>query len=144
MTTPLKCPKFNIETFFSSLRFNGTLCSSLVKYLSDNQDGWDACVDPCLLAYKTSVSRSTKQTPFLLAFGKEPTLLVEEDFPVGEQVPGVEDCSDDAEPWMLVWKQQLTVSSITRRRRQPMKQHSRDKKYTTTKPISQLISSANW
>ena len=72
-------------------RYNGTLCSSLVKYLNSEQDNWDDFIDPCLLAYRSSVSRSTKQTPFFLAFGKQPTLLVEEDFPVGSEAKEVDE-----------------------------------------------------
>ena len=70
-------------------RYNGTLCSSLVKYLNDGQV--DEFIDPCLLAYRTSVSRSTKQTPFFLSFGKQPTLLIEEEFPVGPQREEVDE-----------------------------------------------------
>ena len=65
--------------------------ASLVKYLNSEQDNWDDFIDPCLLAYRSSVSRSTKQTPFFLAFGKQPTLLVEEDFPVGSEAKEVDE-----------------------------------------------------
>ena len=53
-------------------RFNSVLSSALVKYVNDEQDNWDEFVDPCLLAYQTSVNCSTKETPFFLAFGKQP------------------------------------------------------------------------
>ena len=75
----------------SSFRYNGTLCSSLVKYLSPEQDDWDEYIDPCLTAYRTSVSRSTKKTPFFLAFGKEPSLPIETAFPLGQQPQEVDE-----------------------------------------------------
>ena len=72
-------------------RYNQTLCSSLVKYVNDNQDDWDRFIDRVLFAYRTTVSKSTNQTPFFLAFGKNPKLLIEDEYPVGEKV----ECDED-------------------------------------------------
>ena len=51
----------------SSFMYNLTLFSSLVH------DDWDEYIDPCLMAYRTSLSRTTKKTPFCLAFGTLPS-----------------------------------------------------------------------
>ena len=76
--------------------YNQTLCNSLVKYLNDEQDKWDDYIDPVLLAYWTSIHKSTKKTPYFLAFGKEPTLFIEEQFPVNGSSEGASDEDLDA------------------------------------------------
>ena len=43
------------------------------------------------MAYRTSVSHSTKKAPFFLAYGKEPSLLIETAFPTGEQTQEVDE-----------------------------------------------------
>ena len=67
-----------------------------MKYLNDEQDNWDDFIDPVLLAYWTSVHKSTKKTPYFLAFGKEPILLNEEQFPVNGSSEGASDEDLDA------------------------------------------------
>ena len=64
-------------------RYNQTLINCLVKYINDDQSDWDRHSDPVLMAYRSSVHKSTKQTHFFLAFGKKPRLLIVADFPVG-------------------------------------------------------------
>ena len=64
-------------------RYKQTLCNSLVKYVNDKQDDWDEFIEPALLAYPTTVQKSIGKTPFFLAFGKEPRLLIEDKYPVG-------------------------------------------------------------
>lgn len=64
-------------------RFNQTLINTLVKYTNEEQDNWDEYVQPALLAYRTAEHKGTKQTPFFLAFGRKPALLIEQSFPVG-------------------------------------------------------------
>ena len=76
--------------------YNQTLCNSLVKYLNDEQDNWDDFIGPVLLAYRTSVHKSTKKTPYFLAFGKEPTLLIEEQFPINGSSESASDEDLDA------------------------------------------------
>ena len=43
----------------------------------------------CLIVHHPSVSRSTKQTPFFLAFSRKPTLLIEREYPVEAQAEEV-------------------------------------------------------
>ena len=74
--------------------YNQTLCNSLVKYINDEQDNWDDFIDPVLL--ETRVHKSIKKTPYFLAFGKEPTLLIEEQFPVNGSSKGASDEDLDA------------------------------------------------
>ena len=67
-----------------------------MKYLNDEQNNWDDFIDPVLLVNRTSVHKSTKKTPYFLAFGKEPTLLIEEQFPVNGSSEGASDEDLDA------------------------------------------------
>ena len=73
--------------------YNQTLCNSLVKYLNDEQDNWHDFIDPVLLAYRTSVH-------------KEPTLLIEEQFPVNGSS---EDASDEDLDAALILRVEATL-----------------------------------
>ena len=66
----------------SDFRFNQTLCASLTKLINDEQNDWDQNINPVLIAYRTAEHKSTKHTPYYLAYLREPRLLVEEQFPV--------------------------------------------------------------
>ena len=72
-------------------RYNQTLANLMVKYVNDEQDNWDRFIDPMLLAYRSSIHKSTKETPFYLALGKKLKLPIEETFPTGNQVDEDED-----------------------------------------------------
>ncbi len=51
-------------------RYNQTLQCSLVKLVNQEQDDWDDFLDGLLFAYRTSVQKSTKVTPFELMYGR--------------------------------------------------------------------------
>ena len=74
-------------------RFNGTLCKSLAKYTNEAQDDWDDFIQPVLLAYRTTCHSSTKKTPYFLAFGREPKLLIEDNFPSVKEAENSENGS---------------------------------------------------
>ena len=67
-----------------------------MKYLNDELDNWDHFIDPVLLAYPTSLHKSTNKTPYFLDIGKEPTLLIQEQFPVNGSSEGASDEDLDA------------------------------------------------
>src|SRR6266540_2766249 len=58
-------------------RFNQILCEKLVK-LSEETDQWDEFVDPILMAYRTTKHLATGVIPFLLTYGREAVLLIDE------------------------------------------------------------------
>ena len=43
-------------------------------YVSQNQKDWDLFIPAALLAFRTSPSESTGETPFYLLYGREPRL----------------------------------------------------------------------
>lgn len=45
-------------------RFNQTLQRGLLKLVKDEQDDCDLYIDGVLFGYRTSIQKSTKQTPF--------------------------------------------------------------------------------
>lgn len=51
-------------------RYNQTLQRSLVKLVNNQQTDWDEYLDGVLFAYRTSVQKSTKITPFELMYGR--------------------------------------------------------------------------
>jgi len=53
-------------------KFNHTLITMLSKYTSKNQKDWDQYINFVLFAYRTSIHISTKETPFMLLYGREP------------------------------------------------------------------------
>ncbi len=58
-------------------RFNQTLQRSLLKMVEQNVDEWDNYLDSVLFAYRTSKQASTKFSPFVLLYGREPRLPVD-------------------------------------------------------------------
>ena len=58
-------------------RFNRTLEAMLAKYVSKNQKDWDNHLQLVMLAYRSSVHETTKQTPFFMSFGREVRLPVD-------------------------------------------------------------------
>ena len=49
-------------------RYNQTLQRSLIKMVNQQQTDWDDFLDGVLFAYRTSVQKSTKTTPFELMY----------------------------------------------------------------------------
>ena len=45
-------------------RFNQTLQAALVKVVNDEQTDWDEHLPAILFAYRTSIQKATKMTPF--------------------------------------------------------------------------------
>ncbi len=58
-------------------RFNQMLCEKLAK-LSEETDNWDKFVDPVLIAYRMTKHSATGVTPFLLTYGREAVLPIDE------------------------------------------------------------------
>jgi hypothetical protein len=58
-------------------RFNKTLGSALKKAASADHKTWDDKVPFILFAYRTSLQTSTKASPFLLTYGREPKLPID-------------------------------------------------------------------
>ncbi len=51
-------------------RMNQTLERGLLKLVNEQQNDWDDYLDPVLFAYRTSRQKSTKYSPFEMAFGR--------------------------------------------------------------------------
>jgi len=58
-------------------RFNQTLCEKLAR-LSEETDQWDEFIDPILMAYCITKHSVTCVIPFLLTYGKEVVLPIDE------------------------------------------------------------------
>ena len=58
-------------------RMNRTLEAMLSAHVNDHHDNWDLYLQRCLLAYRTSVHSSTRQSPAMLMFGREVRLPVD-------------------------------------------------------------------
>ena len=56
-------------------RFNRTLCESLAKLANGNTE-WDRLIPSILFSYRSSKHATTKFTPFLLTYGREPKLPI--------------------------------------------------------------------
>jgi hypothetical protein len=54
-------------------RFNRTLTTMLASHVQENQRNWDDLIPYVTYAYRITVHASTKETPFFLMFGRDPT-----------------------------------------------------------------------
>eukprot|EP00731_Ephydatia_muelleri_P009263 Em0004g1601a len=66
-------------------RFNRTLESMLAKVFADHQRDWDEHIQNALFAYRTAIHDSTGYTPFLVMFGRSPTLPIDVMLGQGEE-----------------------------------------------------------
>src|SRR6266498_334021 len=57
-------------------RFNKTLCEGIAK-LAEEVDQWDKFIQPVLFAYRTKELRISKQSSYILVYGREPTLVMD-------------------------------------------------------------------
>ncbi len=62
-------------------RFKQMLCEKLAK-LAEETDQWDEFVNPVLMAYHTTKHSATGITPFLLTYGREAVLPIDETKPL--------------------------------------------------------------
>src|SRR6266511_1617086 len=60
-------------------RFNQTLCEKLAK-MAEETTMWDEFIDPALIAYRTTKHATTGVTPFLLVYGREVVLPIDEPY----------------------------------------------------------------
>ena len=58
-------------------RFNRTLENHLAIFVEQNQKDWDRWIPSLLMAYRSSVHKTTKQTPACLMFGRELNLPID-------------------------------------------------------------------
>ncbi|KAK3741432.1 hypothetical protein QZH41_003976 [Actinostola sp. cb2023] len=65
-------------------RFNRILKNLLKVRVTENTDTWDENIGACLMAYRSSVNKSTGYTPFHLMFGRETRLPL--DIMLGEEI----------------------------------------------------------
>ncbi|MCG7879153.1 MAG: RNase H-like domain-containing protein [Candidatus Thiodiazotropha endolucinida] len=68
---------FHPQTNGIQERFNRTIEDMLSKYVSANQRDWDEYLPMLLLAYRSSIHESTKQTPYTMFFGRHAILPVD-------------------------------------------------------------------
>src|SRR6266508_3024986 len=52
------------------------LCEGIAK-LAEEVDHWDRFIQPVLFAYRIKELRISKQSPYILVYGKEPTLVMD-------------------------------------------------------------------
>ena len=68
---------FHPQTNGITERFNRTIQDMLSKFVSVNQRDWDKYLPLLLLACRSSVPDSTKQTPYMMFFGRHALLPVD-------------------------------------------------------------------
>src|SRR6266498_1637588 len=94
-------------------RFNKTLCEGIAK-LAEEVDQWDRFIQPVLFAYRTKELRISKQSPYMLVYGREPTLvmdygkhggsIMERLLEITEKVPQLREAARRA-----IWKSQAEL-----------------------------------
>src|SRR6266542_171978 len=56
--------------------YNKMLCEEIAK-VAEELGSWDQYIQPILFAYRTKELRISKQSPYKLVYGKEPTLVMD-------------------------------------------------------------------
>lgn len=101
---------FHPQTNGIQERFNRTIADMLIKYVSANQRDWDEFLPMLLLAYRSSIHESTKQTPYAMFFGRHAILPVD--------LVGCPSCSEnrkESHEYVLELKERLRkVHNLTR------------------------------
>ena len=100
-------------------RFNRTLETMLAKYMSKNHEDWDGHLQLVMLAYRSSVHETTKQTPFFMSFGREVRLPVEVMFGGSEIRKTRDEYVDDVLMGVRWIHQPCTGKTISRKFYQP-------------------------
>ena len=72
-------------------RFNQTLCRSLSKVCSSDQDDWDEKIDTVLMGYRASSQASTKHSPFFILYQEEMRLPIDVNIMPSGQTKSLED-----------------------------------------------------
>ena len=104
-------------------RFNRTLLSMLSHWAGKNQKSWDCKLPQVMLAYRTSLHESTKNTPFFLMFGREIRLPLDTQY----GLPPGESCRTNQE---YVKKLRSTLDEAhVLTRNYLLKSHRRQKEY---------------
>ncbi len=57
-------------------RFNKMLCEGIVK-LAEEVDQWNRFIQPVFFAYRTKELKISKQSSYMLIYGREPTLVMD-------------------------------------------------------------------
>ncbi len=57
-------------------RFNKMLCEGIAK-VAEEIESWDKYIQLVLFAYQTKELRISKQLPYKLVYGREPTLVMD-------------------------------------------------------------------
>src|SRR5687767_3298835 len=58
-------------------RFNKTLCEGIAK-VAENIMDWDHYIQPVLFAFRTKELRISNKSPYMLVYGREPTMVMDE------------------------------------------------------------------
>ncbi len=58
-------------------RFNKTLCEGIAK-VAENIMDWDQYIQPVLFAFRTKELRISNKSPYMLVYGREPTMVMDE------------------------------------------------------------------
>ena len=107
-------------------RFNRTLLSMLKVYCYDHQTDWDLFLQPVMMAYRTTVNETTRETPFFMLFGREAQLPVELQYQapraLSQSVPQYIRCLADT--FHDAYDRVRAVTSLAQRRQKKSHDHA--------------------
>ena len=91
----LQCSSLHPQTNGKAERFISFLTNSLSTFTNKDQSDWDEALYCCLFAYRTTIHRILKETPFYLLYGRDVVLPNDLMFQLPDNQPNISECEND-------------------------------------------------
>ena len=95
---------FYLKGYGLDKRFNQTLQNTLMKFVSENENEWDAYLDTSIYAYNTSIHKSTSFSPFEVMSGRKAILPI--DMKMSTKISAIDNEVSSTDIEMLAKQQQ--------------------------------------
>ena len=120
-------------------RFNRTLLMMLAMFTGENRDDWDDLLPVVMMAYRSSVDKSTGFSPYHLIFGEECTMPMDVGLPRQDQ-----DLPDPIKTPYALWVQDALEVAYDQVRRHSDQAVLRQKRLFDKRAVRRLFAVGDW